>query len=110
MEYACMISRFSCVQLFATLWTAVHQAPLSTGFLQVILEWVAMPSSGASSRPRNQTHVSHVFCISRQVLHHYCHLGSPGKTIQNLKNGMWELKETSHLESKICIYSSPPRL
>ena len=27
-----LLSRFSCVQLCATLWTAVHQAPPSTGF------------------------------------------------------------------------------
>ena len=27
----CVISRFSHVQLFATLWTTAHQAPLSTG-------------------------------------------------------------------------------
>ena len=30
--HACMLSRFSCVWLYATLWTAAHQAPLSTGF------------------------------------------------------------------------------
>ena len=29
---ACMLSCFSCVQLFATLWTVAHQAPLSMGF------------------------------------------------------------------------------
>ena len=29
---ACMLSRFSHVQLCATLWTAAHQTPLSTGF------------------------------------------------------------------------------
>ena len=29
--HACMLSRFSCVQLFATLWTIAHQAPLSMG-------------------------------------------------------------------------------
>ena len=28
----CMLSRFSRVRLFATLWTAAHQAPLSMGF------------------------------------------------------------------------------
>ena len=40
-----MLSRFSCVQLCATLWTAAHQAPLSTGILQArILKWVTMPS------------------------------------------------------------------
>ena len=31
-EYACVHSHFSCVQLFATLWTVAHQAPLSMGF------------------------------------------------------------------------------
>ena len=49
------------VQLFVTLWTvcltlwtAAHQAPLSTGILQArILEWVAMASSRGSSRPRD---------------------------------------------------------
>ena len=28
----CMLSCFSYVQLFVTLWTVVHQAPLSLGF------------------------------------------------------------------------------
>ena len=27
-----MLNCFSCVQLFATLWTVAHQAPLSVGF------------------------------------------------------------------------------
>ena len=30
--HACMLSRFSRVQLFATLWTAARQPPLSMGF------------------------------------------------------------------------------
>ena len=30
--YACMLSHFSHVQLFATLWTVAHQSPLSMGF------------------------------------------------------------------------------
>ena len=29
---ACMLSRFNCDQLFATLWTVAYQAPLSMGF------------------------------------------------------------------------------
>ena len=32
--HACMLSCFSRVGLFATLWTVSHQAPLSMGFLQ----------------------------------------------------------------------------
>ena len=35
-----------------------------------ILEWVAMPSSKRSSRPRDQTFISYDSCIVRQVL--YC--------------------------------------
>ena len=42
-----------------------------------ILEWVAMPSSRGSSRPRDQTRVSSISCIGRLILYHYCHLGSP---------------------------------
>ena len=46
----------------ATPWTAARQAPLSMGIIQArILEWVAMPFSSGSSRPRNQTGVS---CIA----------------------------------------------
>ena len=51
------------------------------GILQArILEWVAMPSSRGSSKPRDQTRtrdgtcVFYVSCIGRQVLYH---LGSP---------------------------------
>ena len=42
-----------------------------------VLEWVAMPSSRGSSRPRDQTHVSYVSCVGWWVLYHWCHLGNP---------------------------------
>ena len=29
---ACMVSHFSCIRFFVTLWTVAHQAPLSMGF------------------------------------------------------------------------------
>ena len=58
--------------IFATSWTAACQAPLSLGFFQArILEWVAIPFSRGSSRPRDRTHVSCISC--RQVLYHWCH-------------------------------------
>ena len=56
-----------------------HSPPGSSvhGILQVrIVEWVAMPSSRGSSRPRDQTCISHVSSIGRQVLYHWHHLGS----------------------------------
>ena len=43
------------------------------GILQVRrLEWVAFPFSGASSQPRDRTHVSHI-----QILYQLSHKGSP---------------------------------
>ena len=42
------------------------------GILQArILEWVAMPSSRGSSWPSDQTCISYVSCIGRQVLYHW---------------------------------------
>ena len=41
------------------------------------LEWVAMPSSKESSRPRTGSRDSYVSCIGRWVLYHY-HPGKPG--------------------------------
>ena len=48
--HVCLQSQFSRVQLFVTRWTVAHQAPSIYEILQArILEWVAMPSSRASS-------------------------------------------------------------
>ena len=64
--------------LFVIPWTVAHEVPLSMGILQArILEWVAMPSSRGSSQPRGWTHISYDSSIGRQVLHHWCTLGSP---------------------------------
>ena len=35
-----------------------------------ILEWVAMPSSRGSSRPRDRTHISYISSTGRWVLYH----------------------------------------
>ena len=56
---ACVLNRFSGVWLFATLWTAAHQAPLSMGFSrQEYGSGLLCPPPGESSWPRDQTHVS----------------------------------------------------
>ena len=53
---ACLPSRFSHVQLCATLWTIARQASLSMAILQArMLEWVALPPSQGSSQPRDRT-------------------------------------------------------
>ena len=38
----CMLSHFGCVQLFGTLWTVAHHAPLSMGFSRQEY-WSEMP-------------------------------------------------------------------
>ena len=49
-----------------TPWTVACPAPLSMGILQAgILEWVAMPSSRGSSRPRDRTCIFYISCIVR---------------------------------------------
>ena len=45
--WACVLSYFSRVQLFATLWTVTHQAPLSLGFFrQEYWSWLPCPPPG----------------------------------------------------------------
>ena len=66
------ISRYSggaaqlCLTLCDPTYSSVH------GIFQIrILEWVAIFYSRASYWPRDQTHVSYVFCTGRQVLYHW---------------------------------------
>ena len=62
--HACMLSHFSHVHLFATVWTVACQAPLSMGFSRKrTLEGLAVPSSRGSSQPRDQTNVSALWWI-----------------------------------------------
>ena len=75
--HPCVLSHFSRLRLC----DPVNCSPPGSsvhGILQSrVLEWVTIPSSKESSRPRGQTCVFHVFRFGRQVLYHYCHLGSP---------------------------------
>ena len=49
-----LLSRFSRVRLFVTLWAVPHRAPSAHGTFQGrILRWVAICFSGGSSRPRD---------------------------------------------------------
>ena len=50
--HACMISRSSLVRLFATLWTAAHQAPLSMGFSRQEY-WSGLPCPSPGDLPNS---------------------------------------------------------
>ena len=50
--WACMLNCFSCIWLFATLWTVAHQAPLSMGFYrQEYWSGLPCPPPGDLSNP-----------------------------------------------------------
>ena len=65
--HACMLSRFSHVQLYVTPWTTYSPRGSSAhGIIQArILEQVAMPSSRGSSRLGDRIHLFSVSCIGR---------------------------------------------
>ena len=66
----CVLSRFSGVRLFETLWTVAHQVPLSIE-LSRKEHWSGLPfPSPGDLRPRDQTHVSCISCNGKQILYH----------------------------------------
>ena len=78
----CMLSRFSCVQHYATPWTAAHQAPLSTGLSRQEY-WSGLPFPSPTDHESQVTH-SHnsdpqklwdnkyvLFWVMRSVVHSY---------------------------------------
>ena len=76
------------VPLFATPWTIAHQALLSPGLSRQEY-WSSLPFPIPGDLPRDQTSVSCTSCFGRQVLCHWCHLGSPEEMgdlcLQNFK-------------------------
>ena len=96
----CMLSHFSCVRLFAILWTVACQAPLSMGFSSALpcllethisMEWVGLPSSRGLSLLRDWNPVSYVSCIGRWVLYHHRHMGSPRNNLLRIKSNTKKL-------------------
>ena len=70
-----------------------------------ILEWVAIPFSKDSSRPRDWTQV---FQTWRQILYHLSHLGSPKKT-KHLKKRLLEYSVNSRNYFTQLFTSAEPR-
>ena len=70
-----MMHNFSCVQshvgLFVTLWTVAHQAVLSMGFFQAILESVAISFSKGIFSTQGLNWVSCISCIEGGFLTHW---------------------------------------
>ena len=85
----CVLCRFSRVRLFTTPWTVARQAPLSMGFpRQEYWSGFTCPPPGNLPDPRIEPAAPAVQAeslplshqgISRQLLYHESHLGSPGR-------------------------------
>ena len=74
--HLCVLSHFSCVRLFATLWTVVRQAPLTMGFSrQEYWSGLPFPSPGDLPNPGSNTHL---LCLLRWQAGP-AHLMPPGK-------------------------------
>ena len=72
-----VLSPFSWVQILCDPMDCSPPGSSVHGILQArILEWVAMPSSRGSSRPRDWTWVSYVSSTGRRILYHSHHLGA----------------------------------
>ena len=75
---ACMLSRFSRVQLFETLWTVAPQVPLSIRFSrQEYWSGSPCPPPGDLPDPGIKTESPASTASAGVVLHHWSHLGSP---------------------------------
>ena len=79
-SFAVLTLLFCVCKLYSVAWSCpalcdpMDCSPLGScvcGILQArTLEWVAISSSRGSSRPRDGTHVSCIFCIGRQIVYH----------------------------------------
>ena len=94
--YACSVMSYS-----VTPWTLACQASLSMGFFQAnILEEIIISFPRGSFRPGDQTCVSCVSCIGRQILYHWATEEAQFMLTHWLKmdsNGFISIQSTSHI-------------
>ena len=93
-----LLSRFSRVRLFATLWTVAHQASLSVEFSRQEY-WSGLPCPSPQDLPYPGVEAAslYVSCVGRQVLYRWCHLGS--------QYYMWHLFQSSSIPVMDISYS-----
>ena len=70
-QCTCVLSHFSRVRFFSTLWTVACQAPLSIRFSRQEY-WSGLPCPPPEDLPHPgyRTHISYVSCVGRWVLYH----------------------------------------
>ena len=94
--YACMLRRFSCVRLCATLWTVARQPLLSKGLSRQEY-WSRLPRPPPGDLPNpGVKSISQVF-KTRRVLYHQHHLGRPHLYVVN------SMRPLSSPQGKKCL-------
>ena len=98
---ACMLSRFSHVQLFVTLWTVAHQAPLSLEFSrQEHWSGFPCPPPGIFATHGSNLHL----LLYKQILYCWAHQGSP-KSSSTGWHMVWRHR-FYHSDHTPCYYSA----
>ena len=69
LQFTCMLSHFSHVQLFETQWIVAHQIPLSMGFSGQEY-WSGSPFPSPGIFPTQRSNPEPRFCIGKQALYH----------------------------------------
>ena len=111
-SYSCMyvyvLSRFSCIQLFATLLTIALQAPLSMGFSRKE-EWSGLPWPPSGDLPTQGMNQHLLWLLQWEVLYHYCHWEAPKKfCFLCFQKYIWNLIFLSISTTKFKALPSPP--
>ena len=98
---ACMLSCFSHVRLFVTVWTIACQAPLSKGFCkQEYWSRLSCPPSGGLPDPGIEPSLQQLLRC-RQILYHLSHQGRPWGQDSTSLIGL--LQKHQHQNSEIWV-------
>ena len=108
----CVLSH---ICLFVTLWTISCQVPLSLRFSRQGNEWIAISYSRGSSWPRDQTQVSCISCIGRQILYHWASWEAPtgqreGKAdVCAVNSSPWPIADLTNHRASSCLVRVEPK-
>ena len=95
--HECVLSRFSCVWVFATLWTVTHQAPLSIGFFRQEY-WSGLPCllQGIFPTQGSNLHLLQLLHC-RQILYHWATGEAHADTGQVMMRLNWIIESQSNI-------------
>ena len=81
----CVLSHFSCVQLFVTLWPVAHQGPLSIGFFRQEY-WSGLPRPPSGDHPNPWIKPASLVSPALAGGYHEHHLESPFMVSADIKS------------------------